>query len=264
MNIFQQFFKSLYSPSTISKFRFQKIGKSILYVFFLMLIATIPAAVILGVSLSSVYNSAERHLTETFPEFEIQNGVLTAETDEPIIIEEDGELIIFDPTGELNPNDLAGARTAIGLFEREAAIVTDGIPQSAAYNEININITSNELAELLESVGGVLPLIISFIIVLMYIFSTGMKFIGIFSLSFIALLMKNSMAPQLKYRHCWVLAAYTVTLPTILFALLEAMQIFIPFSFTLYWVTAIAMMYFVLKEIPVPNRSTDGEDLRTP
>lgn len=42
MNIFKQLFKSLYSPKDIAFYRFQGIGKTILYVFFLTLLSVIP------------------------------------------------------------------------------------------------------------------------------------------------------------------------------------------------------------------------------
>ncbi|WP_174881655.1 DUF1189 family protein, partial [Metabacillus niabensis] len=40
MNIFKQLFTSIYSPRTISTFRFQGIGKTILFVFILTLVST--------------------------------------------------------------------------------------------------------------------------------------------------------------------------------------------------------------------------------
>ena len=257
MNIFQQFIESLYSPATIAKFRFQKIGKTILYVFVLMLLATIPPAIILGTSISSLYNTAEEHFTETFPDFAIQNGVLSSDAEEPIIIEEDGEVIVFDSTGEMKPSDLAEYDSAIALFEREATVIADGAARSVTYQELDINFTKDEVTGLLSSLGGILPLIIGIIMLVMYIFTTGMKFIGIFTLSLIALFIKRKTADQLNYRHCWILSAYTVTLPTMLFVVLDSLPIFIPFSFTIYWVIAISMLYFVFREIPRPRVSSE-------
>lgn len=115
MNIFQQFIKSLYSPETIAKFRFQKIGKTILYIFFFMLISTIPPSTMLGLSINNFFNQTEKHLNETFPDFSIENGMLHSDLEEPLIIEEDGEYIIFDSTGELTPNHVVDYESAFAL-----------------------------------------------------------------------------------------------------------------------------------------------------
>ncbi|MGQ0517969.1 DUF1189 family protein, partial [Bacillus sp. D-CC] len=42
MSIFTQLVKSVYSPKDMALFRFQKIGKTILYIMLLCLITTIP------------------------------------------------------------------------------------------------------------------------------------------------------------------------------------------------------------------------------
>ncbi|MBU9712111.1 DUF1189 domain-containing protein [Evansella tamaricis] len=258
MNIIQQFFKSIYSPETIAKFRMQKIGKTILYVFFLMLLVTIPPAVILGSSISSFYNKTEHHMVNTFPDFSIENGVLYSDETEPIIVEEDGEVIIFDSTGELTPSDLEGYETAFALLENDIVVITDGFHQTIWYQEVGINMTKGEAMELIESFGSVLPLIIGLIIFLTYIFTTGMKFFGIFTLSLIGLLLKRKNAANLSYKSVWVLSAYTVTLPTVLFAILDALRIQIPFfSFTLYWVIAIVMLYLVFTNIPQPREPVE-------
>ncbi|WP_096188405.1 DUF1189 domain-containing protein [Evansella halocellulosilytica] len=256
MNIFQQFVKSLYSPETIAKFRFQKIGKTILYVFFLMFITSIPAAYYLGSGINTMFNHVESHLDETIPDFSIQNGTLESEVNDPLIIEETDGVIIFDPTGEYTESDVAEHGDAFAMLEREALFVTNGVVETFNYQQLGLNVSKDQAMDFADSLGGILPIIIGLIVVIMYIFTTAMKFIGIFTLSLISLFMKRNTASQLRYRHCWILSAYAVTMPTILFALLEGLGIFIPFSFTVYWVIAIVMMYFVLREIPQPKQNT--------
>ncbi|MDQ0254399.1 hypothetical protein J2S74_001774 [Evansella vedderi] len=261
MNIFQQFYKSLYSPETIAKFRFQKIGKTILYIFFFMLIATIPPSWLFGSSIQSFFTQTETHLQETFPDFSIENGVLLSDLEEPLILEENGEFIIFDSTGELTPSDVADYDPAFALLEREALIVADGVYQSFNYQDIALNITRDSAIDLVESVGGILPLLIGLLIVFMYLFATGMKFIGIFTLSFVALLMRRRRGVKVTYAQCWTLAAYTATLPTILLALFDTLALNVPYSFTIYWIIAFIMLYLVFNKIPQPKmREEQSED----
>ncbi|PYZ94291.1 hypothetical protein CR194_01775 [Salipaludibacillus keqinensis] len=259
MNIIQQFIKSLYSPETIAKFRFQKIGKTILYVFFLMFIVSIPMAVLLGSSINNLYNDVEVHMDESFPDFSIENGVLQSDLEEPYISEDGDTTVIFDPTGEYTANDVAEFDNAFALLEREAAISTDGMPQTIGYQEFGINIAKDELLDLVNSVGDLLPLIISIFILFMYLFTTAMKFLGIFMLSVITLLLKRKVADQVSYRQGWVLSAYAVTLPTVIFAVFDTIGLHIPFSLAIYWVIAIVIMNLVLRNIPSPKQEEPRE-----
>lgn len=254
MNIFKQFIKSLHSPETIAKFRFQKIGKSILYVFFLMFLTSIPFFIMLGSSVNSLYNYVSTSVEESIPDFAIENGILRSDVDEPTITEDGNTVVILDPTGELTPLDLSEYSTAFALLDREAVLVLDGSPQTISYQELGTDITKSELTDLIDSVGGLLPLFIGLIIVIMYLFTTAMKFIGIFTLSVITLLLKKRTANHISYKQGWVLSAYAVTLPTVLFALIDAIGINIPFSFAIYWVIAIVMMNLVLQNIPAPKQ----------
>lgn len=260
MNIIQKFANSLYSPETIAKFRFQKIGKSILYVFFLMFIVSIPMAVTIGSNISSLFTSVENHMVDTFPDFTIENGVLQSDVDEPMIIEDGGTTVIFDPTGEFRLEDASEYDTAFALLEREAALITDGQAQTFGYQEFGVNISKEQLNDLVNTIGNILPLLISIVILLTYLFNTGLKFIGIFVLSFITLLLKRKTADQLAYRQGWVLSAYAVTLPTVLFAVIDIFGVNVPFSLAIYWVIAIVMMNLVLRSIPRPKEDISSEN----
>ncbi|MCT8139718.1 DUF1189 family protein [Anaerobacillus sp. CMMVII] len=72
MNIFQQLVKSIYSPPTVAKFRFQGIGKTILYVFVLMLITTSISGYQLATMISTAANQFQNDLTNEVPDFEIK------------------------------------------------------------------------------------------------------------------------------------------------------------------------------------------------
>ncbi|SER69053.1 DUF1189 domain-containing protein [Salipaludibacillus aurantiacus] len=257
MNIAKQFVRSLHSPETIAKFRFQKIGKTILYVFFLMLITSIPMAVVIGSNLNNIYQDIDTHLTESFPDFQIQNGVLQSETDEPVIIDDQDTTLIFDPTGEYTPADTAQFDNAFALLEREAVLNTDGFPQTFGYQEFGLDLTKDQLDDLVNTVGDLMPLIITVVILIMYLFTTALKFLGIFTLSVITLLLKRKVADQLTYKQGWILSAYAVTLPTVLFAVIEGLGLNLPFSFAIYWVIAIVMMNLVLKNIPAPRQAPE-------
>ncbi|MFC4738124.1 DUF1189 domain-containing protein [Bacillus daqingensis] len=258
MNIFQQLIKSTYSPETIAKFRMAKIGRTILYVFLLMLIASLPAFIGLSITISSLFQAGNDYLDE-IPDFDIENGVLQSDLDEPYINDENDMTLVFDSTGELGAEDADQYGNVVALLERELVFSAGGQADRFTYQEIGLDLSKQEIEGFFTTLDDVSLLIISIVLAGFYLFNTALKFIGIFALSAVALLLKRNKADQLRYRHCWVLAAYTVTLPTLLLALLELIGFPLPFpiSFIVYWAIAIIMLYNVFKYVPSPKKAPE-------
>ncbi|PYZ98642.1 hypothetical protein CR205_08715 [Alteribacter lacisalsi] len=262
MNIFKQFVVSLYSPSTIAKFRHHKIGRAIGYVFLLMLIAILPLAIVVGTTFHSFVSELDDQLTDDIPYFEIQDGSLQSnEIDEPYINEEDGRTLIIDPNGEMTEQDVIHYEDALALLQEDAVLITGGVPQeSINYNDFGFNITKDDAQDLVEAVSGLLPVIIGLIVVLMYLFYTASKFIGVTFLALIGLIFRKTAGlPNLTYKHLWVLSAFTVTLPTMIIALFNALPVAIPFQFAIYWTIAIVLLFQVLRHIPKPKKEEDTD-----
>lgn len=257
MNIFQQFLKSIYSTATVSKFRFQGIGKTILYVFFLILITSSVAAYQLGSTVSNAVNQFQTVLENDLPEFELKNSILLSDLEEPLYIKIDGDNYIFDTTGTLSVTDIEeNYNQVLAILQKETIYITDGVSESVGYDQLgSLDITKTELEGLTETVVDLLPLIIIIFIVILYIVLTALKYIGIFFLSFFGLLIKRKVGLALSYKQIWILSAYAVTLPTVFFAITDSLYIYIPFAFTLYWVVAFIMLYLIFKEIPKPEEA---------
>ncbi|WP_147802909.1 DUF1189 domain-containing protein [Alkalicoccus halolimnae] len=260
MNIFQQFIKSLYSPETIAKFRMAKIGRAILYVFLLMFIASIPMFISLAISINALFNAGDQYLDE-IPEFEINNGVLESELEEPYINDEEDMTLVFDSTGEVSPGDLDGYGNVIALLDREVIFVTGGESNRITYQDAGLDVTKDEIDSFYTTLDDLSALIVIIVLAGFYLFNTALKFIGIFVLSVIGILLKRKTADHLRYRHLWVLSAFTVTMPTILFSYLEGFGLIIPFSFILYWIIAIVMMNLVLRNVPKPKQPQEPKQL---
>lgn len=262
MNIFQQFFKSLYSPQTVAKFRFQGIGKTILYVFVLMMITTSIAAYQLGSTISTVVQQFQVDLQNELPDFEIKNSVLISDLDEPLYITQNGDLFIFDSSGTLTVSDIEKQyKNALALLETEAVFVSDGVAESFRYREFgNVNFTKEQVEELTETVVELLPLIISIVVFILFLVLTTLKYIGIFVLTLFGIIIRKNTETALSYKQVWILCAYAVTLPTVFFAITDSLNIVIPLSFTLYWIVAVIMLYLIFKEIPKPKVEEVVED----
>lgn len=256
MNIFQQFIKSLYSPATIAKFRAAKMGRTILYVFLLMLIASIPMFIALSISISAFFSSGDQLIDEV-PDFNIEDGVLESDQEEPYVNDQDDMTLVFDSSGEVSPADVEDYGNVIALLEREIIFVSDGIAERVSYADFGIDVSKQEFESFYDTLSDLSILIITIVLAGFYLFNTALKFIGIFALSLIALLWKRKKADQLTYKHCWILSAYTVTLPTIILAAFELIGFPLPFpiSFVVYWTIAVIMINKVLNEVPAPKRS---------
>lgn len=253
MNIFSQFVKSLYSPKAMAPFRFQGIGKTILYVFFLVLLTSIPMFITFGTSAMNLVKSTDEFLVNETPDFYIRNGEFYADVEEPFISEEGGFTIILDPDNELTLNEIRSYQEVVAIQSNEiifqGAGTTDFVPLSDFQGT---EVTKDDLIAFMDSVGSSFPIIITILLLVGYVFFSAIKFIQVTILALFGLIVKNSLKRNnLRYRHTWILSAYAVTLPTLIFALLQAMQIALPFSSLISFAVSLFILFLIIKEVKV-------------
>jgi hypothetical protein len=257
MNIFKQFFKSLYSPKDIAIFRFQGIGKTILFVFFLTLISVLPSIFYLSTTLSTGLDTARTVIGDEFPSFSIKNGQLTTTTNVPIKINRDNFTIILDPTGAVSESDVEDEGNAFALLKDKFVLVTGGRTDTSPYSMLEgIDITKKSLLNFIDSIDGVKGIIIPVISLFLYLISSAANFIEISVLALIGLAIKNLSGRKLNYRQLWRMAAYSETLPTIFFTIMAAIKTTVPNSFLINWFVAIIVLYLAINEIPKPKKSS--------
>lgn len=257
MNIFKQFFKSLYSPKDIAIFRFQGIGKTILFVFFLTLISVLPSIYYLSTTLSTGLDTARTVIGDEFPSFSIKNGQLTTTTNVPIKINRDNFTIILDPTGAVSESDVEDDGNAFALLKDKFVLVTGGRTDTSPYSMLEgIDITKKSLLNFIDSIDGVKGIIIPVISLFLYLISSAANFIEISVLALIGLAIKNLSGRKLNYRQLWRMAAYSETLPTIFFTIMAAIKTTVPNSFLINWFVAIIVLYLAINEIPKPKKSS--------
>jgi hypothetical protein len=256
MNIFQQLIKSLYSPKDIAKTRFQGIGKTILYVFLLTLISVIPTISYISLAINNGVETAAHTIENELPDFAIENGELTAtDQKEPIYIEDEEFTIIFDSTGEINVNDLEGRDNAFALLKNEFVLIAGGTVDNYDYSTLDLELTKENIMGMIDSVDSLLAVIIPVLAAIIYIFSSGVKFIEISILAIIGLILKNATHRNLPYRQLWRLSAYSVTLPTIFFTIMEAFQTQVPNGFLINWFVSTILLYLTIREVPQKVKS---------
>ena len=254
MNIFKQLIVSLYSPKDIAKFHQQGIGKTILFVFFLTLISVLPSFYYFNTSIINGFNSLESTVQKDFPDFKIENGQLESETAAPITINKENLTIVFDSTGTINEEDVKQSNNSIFFLKDELIYTASGQSQSIQYSMLgNTTITQQDISKLFNKLDSILPVMIPITDALIYIFSAAMKFIEVSILALFGLLLKNLVGNNSPYRYLWRLSAYSITLPTIFFAIMDSLQTIVPGGFMIHWFVAIMMLMLSLKEIQPKN-----------
>ncbi|MCA0986053.1 DUF1189 domain-containing protein [Guptibacillus algicola] len=254
MNIFKQLFYSLYSPKMMARFRFQKLGKPILYVFLLMAIASVPVGILTTVTFTNAYGELKSHIKDV-PDFELVEGELSSDQDEPFIKKDNGDTFLFDTTGETKPDDIERYQSVTAFLGDRMIIKDSGTVQEFSYNNFStMSFTKQEVIELSENLDDLLPIFIPLVIFVVYLLQTGLKFIGVTVLATIGLLLKNITQRKVSYKQLWVLSAYAVTIPTLFFAIMSLLRTQVPFGFLLYWLVATMLLFMVIKEIPLPKK----------
>ncbi|MEK3807940.1 DUF1189 domain-containing protein [Metabacillus sp. SLBN-84] len=255
MNIFKQLAKSIYSPKSISMYRFQGIGKTILYVFMLTVLITLPMGIYMSSGISALLKGLDSTLREDLPDFTIEDGTLVSDAKEPIELTKDDLFIVFDPTGAFTTQEIENKENAIGLLKNEFVYAFAGQSQSYDYSMLN-TLTKSDLLTYSAQFESVLPIVIGTVLLVFYLFTAASKFIEITFLAFVSILFKNSLQKKVNFKQMWVMAAYSVTLASIFFMIMEFLQVSVPSGIFINWFVNLIVMYLALKEIPGARKQT--------
>lgn len=255
MNIFKQFYKSLYSPKDIALFRFQGIGKSILYVFLLSFLSIVPTSFYLSTAIIEGVNAAQQSLAEEFPDFTIKDGALDSESSAPVESTINGFTLYFDSTGSLELNDLT-TNNGLALLSNEFVFIAGGELTSYPYTMIEgADLTKEDAVNLLNNADSALFILIPILILVIFLFSSAVRFIEVSVLALLGVLFKNVSGRKLQYRHLWRMAVYSITLPTLFFAIMAFLQTSVPGGFWLYWLVSLSVLYLAIKEVPASKKA---------
>ncbi|MFJ5715384.1 DUF1189 domain-containing protein [Neobacillus sp. NPDC093127] len=255
MNIFKQLVKSIYSPKDIALFRFQGIGKTILYVFLLTLISILPSIIYLSTALTTGIDSARTIISKELPDFAIKNGQLSADTLVPVTSNQDDFTIILDPTGTISDADVENEGNAFAMLKDEFVLTAGGQSNIYPYAMLQgLNFSKEDLLKFIDTIAGNRGIIIPLFSLFIYLVSSAASFVEVSVLALIGLVLKNLLGRKLTYRQLWRLAAYSETLPTLFFTVMAAIKTSVPNSFMINWLVVIIVLYLAINEIPRPKK----------
>lgn len=257
INIFKQFYKSLYSPKDIASFRVQGIGKTILYVFLLTILSVLPTIYYTNSTINEAVQVAEETIKEDLPDFHIKNGVLTSSEDQPITISKGNFSIIFDSTGAMDVGNISNTGDTLALLQQEMVLSSGGEANSVPYSMMAMDtITKQDIITFIEESDTALAFILPIFSIIIFLFSSALRFIEISVLALIGILLKNIVRKDLQYRHLWRMTAYSVTLPTLFFTIMGLFQTHVPFGSLINWFVSLTILLLAIQEIPTSNEPT--------
>jgi hypothetical protein len=254
MNLFQQLYKSIYSPKDIVAFRFQGIGKTIRYVFLLALISILPTTVQFITFASSSLQSVKESLETELPSFSIENGSLSSEENQPLIVEKEGLNIIFDSTGEIEEDELEPDGNTVAFLEKHLVVINDGNRQSNSYSAFSeFSVTDEVIIDVIDSILSLRWILLPSALLILYLFASGLMFLKVTIFAMIGVLIANLIKRNINYRQSFRITAYSTTVSTLFFTLMKLLQTSIAAAPILDWFVLMVIMYLSIKEIPRPK-----------
>lgn len=250
MSIFTQLFKSLYAPKEMALFRFQKIGKTILYIMLLCLLATVPKTILFGSFIQDGISLVDRSIEKDVPDFKIENGELHADIDKPIVKDDTNFIFVFDP----NATDTSAYPNRDGVFILKDKVIStaEQKTQSFPYSDLgNTTFEKKDIQELVSFVDSIYPIAMFVIGILIYLFQLFITFLGVTLLAFIGSAMSGQR--KLSYKQIWTLTAYSYTIPTIFFMIMDLLKINVPGPLFLFIIVVLIVLYLTIKEVPKPK-----------
>src|SRR5690606_37650775 len=111
----------------------------------------------------------------------------------------------------------------------------------------------NDLQMFISTFESMMPMFLIVMNIILFILVSIVAFMEIFVLALFGLILKNIIGLNLKYRHVWILTSYSITLPTIFFTIMSAMNIQVLYGGSINWFVSTIILFFALKEIPKPE-----------
>jgi hypothetical protein len=256
MGFRHKFAYSFYNFTAYKEFLVQGLGKSILYIFLVTLIFSTLA----NINTIGKFNSELSNIQETFihnaPNFELKNGLLSVDSDEPIYYKYDGEQLIVDTSGKTNKSIIDSYSNAIYINSDEITIRQNyRTLQIFKFSDFSqLNLVNKTLQDYLAILKVTFPIVI---LILEPIFAFLLNLISAFLIiAPLSLNISSLMGVKLKYSKACILSFYAMTLPLLLESLLNISGINVSEFYIVFYVVALIYCGLAIKELKNIDKST--------
>lgn len=249
MGIVHKFAYSFFDFTAYKEFVIQGLGKAILYCFLITLIFT----TITNIKMINLFNSDISSVQATFehsaPNFELKNGVLSVDNNEPVYYKHDELMLIVDTSGKTSTSVLDSYNDGIYIDSNSVTFRQNyKTIQTLKLSDLSEwNITNAHVKYLFESLKLVIPIVL---LIITPIASFLANLISIFAiLAPFSLSVSTFMGVKLSYTKACTLSCYAITLPLLLEALLNVSGINIPDFYVIFYIIAAVYCGLAIKEI---------------
>lgn len=255
MGFRRKFAYSFFDFATYKDFLIQGLGKSIFYIF----LVTLIFSTITNIKTISIFNSdlsnVQDKLAHNAPKFELKNGLLSIDSNQPIYYKYDGQMLIFDTTGTTSTSALDSYSD--GIYVDSSSIVLRqnySTLQTIKFTDFNELFLTNKITQdilaIMKIAVPVMLLAINPIISFFENLFSGFAIIGPLSMS-----IGSIMGVKLNYSKACTLSFYAMTLPLLLQALVEISGIHSSEFVVVFYIVALLYCGLAIKEIKNVDKS---------
>lgn len=214
----------------------ETLGKAMLYVLLLSVLATAIMGGHMAWTINDEINELAGYVNSEIPWFEIVSGQLHMDADMPYILEDEAQnVLIVDTTGMSGPSVLDQYQEGIlitrdSIYRKKNQLEISQI----SLGQLNINLSKEQLLNLIPLLKLFSYLVVFFVFLFLVV-------AAMFSSLVVSAIGQLFNRQKLPFASLYKMSLYALTLPMLLFVILNALAIAIPYFFWIYH--GIALLY---------------------
>jgi len=251
-----QVLSSIISPGFYRTIYEQKFGKTLKYLFLLVLITVLVSG---GVRTAEYFRGIEiftGQVQERLPDFRFAKGELDVKGNQPIEINSDRATIIIDTSGKTTSDILSQRQGDLILLTRDRAITRQGVKvQEVPFQQIPLEFNKGQLISLIPQLKY---LVILFAIWFLVVWLVA-KLLWALLLALVGLIIAATLKIKLSFGQIYNISAYALTLPVFL-DIIRDVTYPLPYFGVLYWLVGIVYVYLAIKAVREDNGPDSEEE----
>jgi hypothetical protein len=262
LGIFHRLFYSITSFDKYRLFLRQSTGKAVIYLLLLTMVLSAAIYTATYYRYSEAFDIASEYIINELPDFRFENGKLDVSGEMPITIDSNSIPIVIDtrPDAEdriLNTYDI------VMLITSDKLIVKNYIERSEVPLSIysGLDLTRDELVSYMPAMKLIYGIFIFFAAIIFII----EKFISAFVVSLIGRAVNSIKGTRLSYQSIFKISIYSMTLPLIVFSILNILQLSIPLMWVLFYICCGVYVTGVISrirsELDAMNDEINGDNM---
>jgi hypothetical protein len=250
-----KFAYSFFDFTAYKEFLVQGLKKSIFYMFLVTLIFSTIANINTINIFTSTLSDIQSRFLENAPNFELKNGLLTLDSNEPVYYKYNGDILIVDTSGKTNLSDTNTYSNSIYINSNQL-IVRQNYATILSLKFIDFadfyltNTTMEYMLYVSKFIFPIILLILSPIVSFIFNLISGFLIIAPLSLN-----IASIMGVKLKYSAACIVSFYAMTLPLLLQSLLDISGIISNEFIYIFYIVALIYCGLAINEIKKTDKS---------